>query len=127
MRTTLSTITAEQCKQLAREAAEVGDVNVMHDAHTAARYLENTVESHPEAYEALTRCVRVINDAEAQASTDGRFGFEVRAETGQWTREGAGQQDGSNAFATREDAEREIPQLAATLKCDPAEIRVVAL
>ena len=56
-----------------------------------------------------------------------RFGFEALLTDGSWSQEAAGQQNASNTFATRDEAEKELPALAAALECSVAEVRVVAI
>lgn len=53
-----------------------------------------------------------------------RFGFEARTD-GQWSAYAAGTQGDSNYFDSREEAEAELPRLAASLDCDVADVRVV--
>jgi hypothetical protein len=57
---------------------------------------------------------------------EARYGFEAQVD-GQWSRDAAGQQDGSNTFDTREEAKAEIPRLARVLGCDEGDLRVVAV
>lgn len=51
------------------------------------------------------------------------WGFEVRTHDG-WSASAAGQQDASNCFASREEAEARVPALAAALGADIADVRV---
>lgn len=54
------------------------------------------------------------------------WGFEVRSD-GRWSEEAAGQQDASNCFATREEAEAGVAALAEALECPVADVRVALL
>lgn len=56
-----------------------------------------------------------------------RFGFEARTADGRWSAEAAGQQDASDTFATRSEAEAELPALAMSLACLPGDVRVVGM
>lgn len=55
-----------------------------------------------------------------------RYGFEVLVD-GQWSAEAAGQQDDSNYFESREEAEAELPRLAKVLGVSLDEVRIVEI
>lgn len=62
--------------------------------------------------------------AAEEGGTMSAYGFEVLVD-GQWSAEMCGHQGPDNYFTTREEAEAELPRLAACLECDVCELRVV--
>lgn len=65
-------------------------------------------------------------DTSPAAEVRARWGFECRVR-GQWSSEHCGQQDASNTFEAREEAEAELPRLADVLGCDPSDVRVAQI
>lgn len=51
------------------------------------------------------------------------YGFETLSD-GTWSREACGEQNASNLFATREEAEAKLPDLAKALECAAEQVRV---
>jgi alkylhydroperoxidase/carboxymuconolactone decarboxylase family protein YurZ len=56
-----------------------------------------------------------------------KFGFAAKNEYGQWLPEVCGQQDASNTFATREEADAHVDDLASVMGLEASEIRVVEI
>lgn len=109
---------AAQCDEhyaAAVEAIEAGDLETAEAELESANSLESSAGDNCDAHHAL-QAVR--------AALSNKFGFEALVDD-QWSREAAGEQTGS-LFASREDAEAELPRLAAKLECDVSELRVVA-
>jgi hypothetical protein len=53
------------------------------------------------------------------------YGFEALSED-VWAMDHAGEQNRSNYFSTREQAEAELPRLAQALECDVSEVRATS-
>lgn len=55
------------------------------------------------------------------------WGFEYCDDNGQWSDEACGLQDGSNTFATAEEALAQIPKIARCMECEESRLRAVEL